>query len=146
MNALASPLPPVATGTGLFALTEGINGPSFLIFFIIWLIGLRVALTVLRSKGHDYPFTTLACLGLFEGVGVFRIVDGHAHGLHRWGLLVVLMVIGGLLMFLRAEHFNQSGRGDGGSCGSTTSSCSSSSGGGGCGGGGGGCGGCGGGD
>lgn len=145
MNPLAPNLPLTATGQGFLALTQGIDGPSFLVLFVLWLIGLRVALWVLRTRGFDTPFTTLACLGLFEGAGIFRIVDGHAHGMRRWLLLVLLMVIGGVVMFLRAEHFNQSGKDDsGGSSSCSTSSCSS--GGGGCGGGGGGCGGCGGGD
>ncbi len=140
MNFLPSHLPPARHATCI-AFLESIKGPDFLFIYAVWFLLIRIILGILRKGEQDTPQATLGALVLFEGLGFFRIWDGSNHGMHKWELLIVEMLIGGFLMVVRLDQLPSGGGGTGGSC--SSSSCSSG-GGGGCGGGGGGCGGCGG--
>lgn len=115
------------------------RGPDFLVLFAVWFLITFCGVWLFRCRDRDTPVTTLLGLACFEALGIARIMDGSAHGMHNWAFLILMMIIGGLIFFLRAEHFQNDG--SNGSCSGGSSSCSS---GGGCGGGGGGCGGCGG--
>ena len=123
-----------AAGDGAFSFLTTLKGPEFLALFAGWFVLTFLTVLVLRWRGYDTPFTTIIGLICFELLGVARIVDGSAHGMHKWDLLILMMVVGGFGFFIRVKNFNRSD----GSRGSSWSSCS-----GGCGGGGG-CGGCGG--
>jgi hypothetical protein len=79
---------------------------------------------------------------IFETVGLTRLLAGAHAGMRRFGLLIVMMLVGGALHFLRAEHFAGGNSRDGG-CATFWGWGGCSGGGGGCGGGGTGCGGCG---
>lgn len=123
-----------------------LKGPEFIVYYIVLLLGLLLFRFFLTDE-----LARLAPVALFEGVGLWRWVDASAKGMHRFGFLFALMLIGGLLLLVQASSFGggSSGgrRGSSSSCSSGLfSSCGSScsGGGGGCGGGGGGCGGCGG--
>lgn len=143
MNPLHSSM--VETTDGVFAFFHTMRGPEFLFLYFAWFVLTFAAVLILRHRGLDKPLTTFSGLLVYEGFAVIRLIDGSAHGLHRWENLIIMMVIGGLVFFVRASH-----SGDGNSSGGFFHSCSSGSGcgsgsscGGGCGGGG--CGGCGGG-
>ena len=137
----------VAFGSYAF-FASSLKGPQFLGYYLVLLI----VLGLLRGALED-DLARFAPLLLFEGVGVWRIVEGMANGMHRFTYLQILMLFGGFLLVVNATSFPSAYRANRGrysgssrsSC-SSGSSCSSSSGsgGGGCGGGGGGCGGCGG--
>jgi hypothetical protein len=110
------------------------DGPHFLMLYLVWFLVLWVGVLVLRSKNFDSPLTTVGGLALYEGLGVARYLLGSAHGLQKWDYLIAMMGFGFFFFVLRGHHFEQGG--SSGGCG-----------GGGCGGGGcggGGCGGCGG--
>ncbi|HEV2693754.1 MAG TPA: hypothetical protein VG347_12755 [Verrucomicrobiae bacterium] len=124
---------------GAFSFLHTMRGPDFLLLFGVWFAVTFGWVLWRRCNDADTPATTLIGLVCFEGLGVVRIIDGSAHGLHNWFYLLLMMFFGGIAFFMRAEHF-QNRNGNTSSC----SSGSSCSGGGGCGGGGGGCGGCGG--
>ena len=132
-------------GGGVFNFLHTLRGPDFLLLFWVWFLVTFGGTLLLRWRGRDTPLTTILGLLCFEALGVARMIDGSAHGLHKWEFLILMMVIGGICFFIRANNF-QFGGGNGscsgGSWWSSGSSCSG--GGGGCGGGGGGCGGCGG--
>jgi hypothetical protein len=139
------PLFPVLAqaGGGILAFFGTMQGPDFLGLYLGWFFLTRLTVMFLRHFGHDTTATTLIGLVCYELLAVARIIAGTAHGLHRWGFLIAMMVVGGLIFFLRAEHLK---KGDGSSWITSCGTGSSCSGGGGCGGGGcgGGCGGCGG--
>ena len=126
MNLPPSPIL-AAAETGIFSFLHTMKGPEFLGLFAGWFAVTFVTVLILRSCGRDTPLTTIVGLGCFELLGVARILVGSARGMHRWEFLFVMMVFGGVVFFLRAEHF-ESSRGLGGS--------STGCGGGGCGGGG----------
>lgn len=109
---------------------QPMRGPDFLVFYVLLFIGIWIGVVVLRKMTNDNQHITLLGLALFELVGVVRFIDGTAAGMHKFGAMFIIMIIGGVLLFIRSDHFNNSGNG----------SCSSCSG---CGGGCGGCGGCG---
>lgn len=154
MEALPS-LPMLAMLSGLYDFFQNTNGPDFLAYYIQWLIFLFLALIAVRKWVSDAVGVSLGFLAVFEGSGLARIIIGSSNGMHRWGYLIALMVLGGLVMSIRIRHFTDLRRGmmngDGRSTGCGSSGCSSASsscsGGSSCGGsscGGGGCGGCGG--
>jgi hypothetical protein len=147
------------------AFASDLKGPEFLGYYFVLLVALLLSKSIFEDDLSRFaPFV------LFETVGLWRYVEGSLHGMHRFGYLFGLMLVGGFLFFLSASSFSGSGRGasrtsrcsssSSSSCSSwsflssssssSSSSCSGgsssgcSSGGGGCGGGGGGCGGCGG--
>lgn len=119
-----------------------VKGPEFLIGYGIWFALLFGISRCWRKDGGPHPVASGACWLLFVVVGVIRIYVGSTHGMHKWELLILMMILGSMLFFAR---FDNTGGSSGSS--STWGSCSGSScsSGGGCGGGGGGCGGCGGG-
>lgn len=139
-------LPMVAILSGVYDFFQNTNGPDFLGYYIQWLIFLFLSLIAVRKWVSDAPGVSLGFLAVFEGSGLARIIIGSSNGLHRWGYLIALMVLGGLVMSIRIRHFttlaqgmNRDGRSSGcgtSGCSSTSSSCSggSSCGGGGCGG------------
>ena len=137
--------------SGLFRFLHTLRGPDFLLLFWVWFLVTFCSVLLWRWRVADSPLVSLIGLLGFEALGVARMIDGSAHGLHKWGFLILMMVAGGIAFFIRAKHF-KTGGGDGNCSGGSwwSSGCSSgssgcgSSGGGGCGGGGGGCGGCGG--
>jgi hypothetical protein len=116
---------------------ETMRGPAFLGLYFGWFILTWGGMLLVRHKVADSVWTSLGGLVLFESVGVTRYLVGEAHGLHKWGFLFAMMIIGALFFLARTDSVRSGSGGWGGS------SC----GGGGCGGGGcggGGCGGCGG--
>ena len=116
----------------------GLKGPGFLFFYGIVLVGIFVGLQLLRKLWEDSLHVSLVALILFEALGVVRYIDGTAIGMHRFGIMFIMMGLGGVLMFMRFE--SSFGSSSSSSC-SWFGGCSSCSG---CGGGCGGCGGCGG--
>jgi hypothetical protein len=136
-----------AAGGGLFDSFQNMPGEEFLVFYGLWLLALRVTVLILRSKGFDTALVTMSGIGAFLVPGMLRYMVGSAHGMHRWGFMFIMMVVGTIVFILRAHHFdNMGGGGWTSGCSSCSSTSSCSSGGGGCGSscGGGGCGGCGG--
>jgi uncharacterized membrane protein YgcG len=126
--------PLLAQELGPFDLLRTTTGPDWLaIQFVCFLVTFFPVL-VLRLLGRAQPWMTYVALGIFEGVGAARMIVGHWYGLHKWNDLLLILILGGVVFFLRAVHFTSEG-------GDSSSGCSS--GGGGCGGGGG-CRGCGG--
>jgi len=120
---------------------QSLKGPEFLGFYFKYFLGCLVALWLMRKYWDDSAHVTFTGLFLFESVGLLRLVDGYAAGMHKFTFLYLMMGIGAVLYFIRAEHFSSDRNSSGSSC-SGFSSCSSC--GSGCGGGCGGCGGCGG--
>lgn len=117
---------------------ETMQGPDFLVLYLVWFGLTWIGMLVVRHKITDTPWTSLGGMLAFEGLGVARFLVGSAHGMHKWDFLFMMMGVGALFFVLRAEHFKSGSDGGWG-----VGSC----GGGGCGGGGcggGGCGGCGG--
>lgn len=134
-----------------------LRGPEFLILFFGWFVVTRLGVGLCRSAGWDSPLVTLGGIALFEALGVLRFLAEIEHGMHRWGFLAAMMVLGPIFFAVRGEGSSGGGGfwdsgspGGGGFWGgsSSSSSCGSSSCGGDSGGGsscgGGGCGGCGG--
>lgn len=115
-----------------------LKGPEFLIFYGFTLAVAVTGVVKLREVWEDSWHVAILGLIFIESMGVLRYIDGSAAGMHKFTIMFFMMGIGGLLMFLRAEHFSGSsssgGCSDFSSCGSSCSGC----------GGGGGCGGCGG--
>lgn len=136
---------------GLLAFLHTMRGPDFLLLFAVWFVVTFCGVLLFRWGGHDTPINTLSGFLAYELLGAVRIIDGSAHGMHRWGFLILMMIVGGLVFFIRAKRFNNSGDNcssggwwSGGGWGGGSSCSGGGGGGGGCGGGGGGCGGCGG--
>ncbi len=133
--------------TLMLAFLHTMKGQDFLGLFFVWFLVTFLTVVFVRTWGHDTPFVTAVGLISFELLAVARIVVGSFYGMQRWGLLIVMMIVGAFFFLIRGKHFEGTG-GDSGEPGGTwwsSDSGSGSSGGGGCGGGGGGCGGCGGG-
>ena len=112
--------------------TVDMNGPGFLgfyflLFFIVWVFS-----SVIRWFWIVSDEVSKVGFVLFEGVGVLRFIDGWSLGMRDFEIMIIMMVLGGFIFFLRAEHMQGSGN---------SSGCSGCSSGGGCGGGCGGCGG-----
>lgn len=122
-----------------------LDGPGFLSFYFSVGVGICVALLIARLT--SCPIIALLTLPLaFEAIGAIRYGYGLSQGMHRFGMLQKMMLVGpiGIVVIPFLDRILTSTGGGsswGGSCGSS-SSCGSSCGGGGCGGGG--CGGCGG--
>ncbi len=126
-----------------YAFFEGMKGPEFLVFYGFFAVLVLIAATTLRHTWRDTWSISIVAFLMFEGTGVIRYIVGSRAGMHKWGFMFIMMVLGGVLFFLRAKEDGK-GYGIGGSCG--IGSCGGGGcGGGGCGGGGcgGGCGGCG---
>lgn len=126
--------------------TQDLNGPDFLVFypvlFFVTLFGGGIA----RAKLKQVPGIGLLAWVLFEAVGVIRIITAMEKGMHKFGFLIAMMIVGGIVfLFKFNRRFAGSGR-DGDSGFFILGGCGGCGGGGGCGGcgGGGGCGGCGG--
>ena len=141
---------------GLTTIGPGMNGPTYLVVFIIIWMALMVLHQGVRWVWRDsFAVSGMAALVL-AGIAVARYRWGVARGMRNWDFLVLLTMLGCATFFFRAgKPASRSSRDDGtnaswwaSSCGGgSSSSCGSDSGGGGgCGGGcgGGGCGGCGG--
>ena len=123
-------------------LSRHINGPQFLLLYLLLLCGTLVGQARLRRRWIDWIGISVMGALIFETVGLTRLLAGAHAGMRRFGLLIVMMLVGGALHFLRAEHFAGGNSRDGG-CATFWGWGGCSGGGGGCGGGGTGCGGCG---
>jgi uncharacterized membrane protein YgcG len=120
--------------TGWYGFLYTMRGPDFLWLYFVWFIVSFGVVLLTRWRGNDSPWVTAFGVLAYEGLGLLRIVVGSMHDLHRWTFLILMMILGGLIFFIRVE-FTRSG-GDGGTW--WGSSCSGGSGGGSGGGGGGG--------
>lgn len=123
------------------------SGPEFLLFYVIIFLFTWLGSLALRSALAQYgQLVTVVGLLVFESVGAARIATGLFRDMHKFGFLVLMMIMGGFFFFIR--FLPSSGPAAAGTCNLLTT-CSGSSGcGGGCGSscgggcGGGGCGGC----
>ncbi len=127
----------------LLELFSMMNGPEFLMLYAMWFFLVFIMTNTLRHKGFDSALTTVGCLVLFEGLGIARIIVGSQHDLHRWGFLVLMMLVGGVLLLVRITSMGGGG-GPSGTCGGGHTGATGVSCGGGSSCGAGGCGGCGG--
>ena len=144
-----------ATAGGLaFTLWLGLHmkGPEFLKFYLgVWVVTFFGSMILKMFAWGQYA-GIVGCI-LFEGLGVSRIYTGIQQGMHQFGYLFLMMLIGGFFYLARLGADSASGSGcpiggcSSGSCGgfwssgcsswfssSCSSSSSSSCGGGGCGG------------
>lgn len=115
------------------------KGPDFLQLYLFIFIGLWLLVVFVRKGLKGNPHVTFVGLFVYEAIGYFRYVDASAAGMHKFLYLFMMMGFGAVVLFLKAEYFENTGGGGSSSDCSSFSSCSSCSG---CGGGGG-CGGCG---
>lgn len=122
------------------------SGPDFLVLFLVWFAFTYGAVLVCRAGGMDSPMLTLGGIALFEALAVVRFIAGIQHGMHRWNIMFIMMIVGGIIFAIRKGDIHSAGGGSAGAgssgCGSSGSSSSCGGGGSSCGGGG--CGGCGG--
>src|SRR5580692_5947155 len=88
---------------GVFSFLHTMDGPDFLFVYAGWFVVSFVAVLVFRWSGRDSAATTLIGFLCYESLGVVRIIVGSAYGMHRWGFLIAMMIVGGLVFFLRAE-------------------------------------------
>jgi hypothetical protein len=109
-----------------------LDGPAFLVFYLLLFVGIWVALTIMRKLWEDSVHVTMVALLAFEAVGLNRYLDASAAGMHKFGFMFIMMTIGAVLLFARYDHPGGN-NGYGSSC-SSCSSCSGCGGGGGCGG------------
>ncbi len=122
-----------------------LNGPEFVEFYFA--MGIVCCVAFLVARLTSCPIAAFVILLLtFEAIGAIRYGFGLTQGMHRFGILGNMMLLGpiGIVAIPFLDRFaDSSGGGGSSSWGSSSySSCGSSCGGGGCGGGG--CGGCGG--
>lgn len=112
-------------------LAVDMRGTEFLWLYFFFFIALWSVSSILRWIWKDHiALSVVACL-IFEAVAILRFTDGWPQGMRDFSGMLMMMVGGGVVFFVRAEHMSR--RGDG--------SAGCSSGYGGCGGGCGGCGG-----
>jgi len=127
-------------------LTQDLKGQAFLAFYLVLFFVTLFGGGIARAKLKQVPGVGVLALVLFEAVGVIRIITGLEKGMHKFGFLLAIMIVGGFVfVFKFLSRSAGSGR-DGGSDFFFIGGCGGCGGGGGCGGcgGGGGCGGCGG--
>ena len=114
-------------------------GEEFLVCYAL-ILCICVLGAVLWRFYYDSEIGAIVAFLVFEVIGGVKLYSAMSRGLHNVSHLVLMMIVGGIVMFVK--HLDGNGRSNGGSCSSYLSSCGGSSCGGGCGGGG--CGGCGG--
>ena len=74
-----------------------LKGPEFLgyylvVFFLVYLVSLIVSLV--RT---EHMYALWFGLLIFEGIGLTRIITGVQQGMHKFGLLGVMMILGGIV-------------------------------------------------
>jgi len=126
---------------GVSAYVEKLKGPDFLVTYGIVFASLFVGSTIVRHAWQDLWAISIWAFLVFESIGAVRILFAYPPGVRKFGFMIGMMVLGGILFFVRAK--GDGGYGVFGSCaGGCGGFMGCGSGGGGCGGGG--CGGCGG--
>jgi hypothetical protein len=80
----------------------GMNGPQFLVLYWITFVGLWIAREFLADLDGDSWVSRLPVV-LFIGIGAIRLGYGMWHDMHRFGLLIVVMVVGGFLIVAGVE-------------------------------------------
>ncbi len=104
-------------------------GSDFIVFYIFTFIITILINTLCRWYWKDILSVSILGFVLFELIGVVRYIDASNNAMQNFSGLQATMFIGGVLFFVRAKHFNNTGNSSGDS-----SSCSGGSCGGGCGG------------
>src|SRR5579872_2974500 len=94
MNLIVPPKGIVAAIEDYFHVFAAMDGPSFLLVYVVWLLVLWLGVILLRACNYDTPLVSVTGLVLFEGGGVLRYFIGSAHGMHRWGFMIALMLVG----------------------------------------------------
>jgi hypothetical protein len=82
-----------------FALGNTLLGPQFLAYYLVLWAGLRCCRSALEA-----PLARFAPFVLFEGVGLWRYVEGSARGLHGFRYLFGMMLVGGLFFFVSGNR------------------------------------------
>lgn len=140
----------ICTATVLIASVyqQQLDGPEFISFYTMMAIACCIGLLVARLT-HCSVVTFIVLLVAYEAIGAIRYGYGIQHGMHKFGKLTSMMIIGPFIIVAipfidKLGNSQGSSSGGGGWFASGCSSCGSGCGsgcGGGCGGGG--CGGCG---
>lgn len=92
-----------ANDGGPFSFFHTAKGPEFLFGYAIWFGVLFLGSLAIRKDGARHPAASIAACFLYEIVGVIRIVDGSAHGMHKWNFLIIMMVFGAVFFFVRFD-------------------------------------------
>ena len=90
-------------------LAQEMRGPQFIMLFIFLFLILWIGSTLLRWLWRDEIALSFMAFLTYEAVGGFRILDGMAMGMHKFGFLYFAMVLGGIIFFARSDnHKNNS--------------------------------------
>src|ERR1700727_1024567 len=88
------------TDNGLLNFLHTMSGPNFLWLFAVWFLITFGGVLLFRWNGRDTPATTIIGLTCFELLAVARLIDGSAHGLHKWTFLILMMIVGGVVFII----------------------------------------------
>lgn len=102
--------------------SNSLDGPSFMSFILVVFAATFLASFLLRLLWMEIDQIRLVTFLFFEALCVYRLLWGYNHGMRRFGFLVVTMLVGGFLFFLRKESFDSLGGGWGG-CGGGCGGC-----------------------
>src|SRR5687767_11980715 len=131
-------------GIGLYlalsAIGQELEGPSYLVAFAVMWAFLMLVHTAVRRTWCDSFAVSVVAAGLLAAVALSRYRWGVERGMQRWGLLVLMTMLGCAAFFFRVSqlHSNDGGRKRSSEwatgCGATSAGggCGASGGGGGC--------------
>ena len=94
-----------------------VKGPQFVVIYLLMAVVALFGQWVIRRLWDDRWLVSCLALLLVEAVGVARLISGYRLGMREFETLIVIMVVGGAIQFLRGHHFRGSrgGYGFGGS-------------------------------
>ena len=98
-----------ADSSVLFAFLDTMGGPDFLLLYAVWFFLTFGTVLILRWRGKGGALATLGGVAAFELPGLARWGVGSANGMHEWGFLFLMMIVGGILFLLRFESRGGSG-------------------------------------
>ncbi len=102
---------------------DDMDGPEFLWFYIKLFLALIILSSMTRWLWRDIIAVSLVPFILFELVAIIRLIDGILMGMSNFWDMVIFMVIGGVIFFLRAHHVSSSSSDGDCSSGGCSSGC-----------------------
>jgi len=94
-----------------------VKGLHFVVIYLLMAVVALFGQWVIRRLWDDRWLVSCLAMLLVEIVGGTRLISSYRLGMREFNILIVIMVIGGAIQFLRGEHFRGSrgGYGFGGS-------------------------------
>ncbi len=91
------------SGVAIWKFQGPMEGPHFLAFYLLTMVTCWIGGELIRAR-YEARIVVMAPILVYAAVGLFRIYQGLQAGMHRFGLLILMIPVGSGLMWIGSKR------------------------------------------